>query len=219
MMITDENDSSQNLEGTREDIYEIPFLFCTKCGQDLNHPLYKICEHPLFDAPLCILCYEEIKEKNDAQLNEDESEVDMEEEDEHCHWCFGDDGLTLFLCDNEGCPHQFCSHCIKENFDQDFLDQIENEPTWLCFVCNPTQLTDFKNAIRIGKDQSKLTIIHELQKIENEEEKLEHLSWLLSSVVENIEDSLKMLEESTIAEKENEIRKEILRKSPVKTIR
>jgi hypothetical protein len=196
------------------DIYKVPYLFCCKCGHDLNHPLYKICTHPFLQTPLCVVCFEEIKEE--VEHWNDESN---EEEDENkCHWCFLEDGLTLFLCDND-CSRQFCSGCVEENLGRECLNAINHSSNWMCFSCDPKPLSPFTVAVQTGKDISSLTFLDDLSSIEDEAEIAEKLCSALKAVVLEICESLKKVEPTAIIEKTSEIREEILKSSPNKSFR
>ena len=208
------------------DIYEIPGLLCTRCGHDLNHELYTVCQHPLFPVPLCILCFEDIQESYEQYIGD--NQVFGEE---LCHWCWNEAETALFLCDCQTCPltkkpcdFQFCSRCIEDNLGRESLQKIQKSETWHCFVCDPSQLRMYEEAIVKGREISKLEDLTQLNNnntnsasnaepdLEVTAEKMEHASWILTSIVKQIEESLKMIDPTVISEKENEVRKEFLGK-------
>lgn len=208
-----------------EDIYEIPYLLCTQCGHDLNHPLYTIMQHPVIPVPLCVLCFDETQERYEDRIADtDNNEDDSRNNEDLCSWCLNDAESTLFLCDNpDGCAHQFCSSCIEDNLGSKCLQTIESNDSWLCFVCAPDQLSGFQEAIRIGKGNSRLEELKQLDTDGNtsanatenlQEQKVKKIAEVLSSIVEQQQESLKRLDEEALNQQENEIRKELMKKNP-----
>jgi hypothetical protein len=126
-------------------------LPCVRCGQDLNHPegLYKICTHPMFPAPLCILCSDSVETA--LTVNTDLSSICnccCERENELC--------CDLFLCSNDSaeCPRQFCFDCLERTLGKKVAEEIQDSDEWYCLVCDPSQLDAQKDTLYHCKMQS-----------------------------------------------------------------
>lgn len=65
--------------------------------------------------------------------DEDGSEI-------HCRWCGGIEDGRVFCCSTKSCPFVFCSNCIRFNFSDDLVNEIEKNDDWFCFVCDKNAL-------------------------------------------------------------------------------
>lgn len=120
--------------------YEIEGLYCSLCFHDLHNSSYKICQHPLIEVPLCILCLDTIS----AAFN---CEVDIAD---ICSWC--GEGGELLGCDE--CEHLFCRECISNNLGEaELLKVVESSP-WKCYVCDSSPLDKFHKALKAGEEFS-----------------------------------------------------------------
>jgi hypothetical protein len=130
------------------EVYEVPYLYCTLCNHDLNHPSYLICSHPILGVPLCIICNQEITSSDLFDENIEISDV--------CSWC--GDGGELFMCSNtEGnCERSFCTACLTANLESE-LESIKNNDNWFCLCCNTEPLVRFHKAAEIGSANSMYT--------------------------------------------------------------
>lgn len=126
-------------------------LPCVRCGHDLNHPegIYKICSHPIFPAPLCIICSDSVEAS--LTTNKDPSSI--------CNCCceaYDQLYCDLFLCSNDGaeCPRQFCFDCVERTLGQKVAEEVQDSDEWYCLVCDPSQLDTQKDAVHYCKMKS-----------------------------------------------------------------
>eukprot|EP01038_Epipyxis_sp_PR26KG_P014400 gene14400-19331_t len=201
---------------------ENSFLYCISCDHNLNNCVYNILSHPiLFNSPVCVICYDDIKTKL-----EDPHYLT----DEICSWCLNEDcGEELVLCgdNNSTCKHVFCAFCLKKHLGEQKFSQIKLMDFWVCCACNPSQLQMFENALCYGQENSIYNkdwiYLHgDSINLENEDESMEVIVRgdieRLSIIVQNINESLSMIEQTKLDEKEAEIRQELTRRNTIASV-
>jgi hypothetical protein len=139
-------------------------LYCTLCFHDLNHHAYHIHSHPILDVAVCECCYEDISEiyhhQSDKKLSSSKDPSNpilademMNEESKSetladlCIWCFQDN--DAFLCDK--CNRNVCKACVRDNFYQSTVYDIEATDPWLCYSCNQEPIKHLQTACHQGQ--------------------------------------------------------------------
>jgi hypothetical protein len=184
------------------DTDEIPNLHCTNCFHDLNHHLYDTLQHPILEVPLCILCYDDVRNSME--------ELSDEELEDRCCWCFEFAEQDLFICANEdkGCKSQFCDACIRNNLGEEYLRTIQNNDEWKCFTCDTSQLKKFAKAIADGKSKSVFGKLNN-EVFPSDDEKIEYVLEIFKELITEADEAATKLTLSALDEKEEEIRKEL----------
>ncbi|KAG8234942.1 hypothetical protein J437_LFUL015510 [Ladona fulva] len=103
---------------------------CTACATPMLKEVMtnrNVFFHPILQVLFCKDC-RGFYGDGDFPLDEDNS-------DTYCRWCA--QGGNLYCCSS--CNFVFCRPCIRRNFRQSMLEEIEEED-WNCFVCNPEAL-------------------------------------------------------------------------------
>lgn len=219
-------------------------LYCTICLHEMKHPTYKVCSHPVLLTPLCILCLDQVSERQEEANRTKESPSDDDDstsppstkdiaeegEDERCHWCYNDDDLTLFICgDGTNCKHQFCSDCLQTNLGQEYLNQVEQQDTWICLVCNDQPLESFRYALEYGKKHSIYETLDITPTTEGPEDTpdltvndvhdedlvvAKHIE-ILKNILHDLSEAFKRLESNPLMEVEKKIYQELIDSQPI----
>ncbi|RVE45967.1 hypothetical protein evm_009370 [Chilo suppressalis] len=110
-------------------------LHCTACDRHLgsstrNETRMRV--HPMLRTLVCHTCHT-FYNSGEFEKGDDGSEL-------YCRWC--GQGGQVYCCSD--CPHVFCAKCVKRNFGQPKIKEIENADDWKCFKCNPRCLWDLR---------------------------------------------------------------------------
>lgn len=108
-------------------------IHCTCCNKHIGtavkpDPCNRF-KHPLLNVIVCEKCYL-FYCSGDFEKDKDGSEL-------YCRWC--GQGGQVFCCSK--CPYVFCKKCISRNLGRSTATIIENSDDWLCFGCNPCQIS------------------------------------------------------------------------------
>ncbi|KAJ8976549.1 hypothetical protein NQ317_011813 [Molorchus minor] len=107
-------------------------IHCTACNVHLGSALDAQGNrfvHPLLKVLICKGCYH-FYTSGEFEKDEDGSEL-------YCRWC--GQGGQVICCSS--CEMVFCKKCIRINYGRKKLTEIRDSDEWLCFRCNPLQLT------------------------------------------------------------------------------
>ncbi|VEN40231.1 unnamed protein product [Callosobruchus maculatus] len=110
-------------------------IHCTACNVHLGSALDgqgNRFVHPLLKVLICKNCYY-FYSSGEFERDEDGSEL-------YCRWC--GQGGQVMCCSK--CEMVFCKKCIRINFDRKKIADIRDSDDWLCFRCNPSQITHLK---------------------------------------------------------------------------
>jgi hypothetical protein len=204
-----------------------PDSACTLCSHDLDHYALLVSPHPNIPVPVCFLCLEEVTEKLNCEIDQND----------RCSWCGHCDKGSMFICgDGNSCEHSFCSDCLEENLGAKFVSDLNSEDEdWLCLACNSQQVSHLTVALKacqagsiysrssnsfhaantaecteavvIGKDALPLSLSTEGESIVHEEGVNEDVA-RLKVVLEEGHDALVRLEAQNIAQQKQLIREE-----------
>ena len=197
---------------------EINDLYCTICGQDLNNPIYQICQHPIIPVAVCIICIDVIDSRSN-EIAETEQKISKENGvEDFCSWCMAGEE-TLYLCGlddtSNSCHHAFCRDCLDKNLGESYAKTVDVISSWTCLVCDNAPLTKLTSAMTSGQE---LSIYHESfsnDSVEefNDSEEFEVATDIarLKMILEEGEKAQEMLECDHIYDKEMEIREELFK--------
>lgn len=147
---------SMNNDDCSDDIYEYPFLICSRCNHDLNHPAYRIYKHSDLGTPLCILCNDYVTEVEFSKTNNNDNET-LDSDNEICTWCKDSNCCEFYICgDGTKCSNLFCKDCIENYPNNQLKEEIDNNEEWICLKCNDSKkfLQPYYNAISIFNKSS-----------------------------------------------------------------
>ncbi|XP_077229028.1 protein CHROMATIN REMODELING 20-like isoform X2 [Tasmannia lanceolata] len=112
---------------------------CSVCSEVLRAS--EVHRHPLFEVIICENCKCLMEEKM-QQKDPDCSEC-------YCGWC----GQCNDLISCKSCKKLFCAICIKKNFGEELLSEIQGSG-WHCCCCSPNLLQNFiqeyNKALQVG---------------------------------------------------------------------
>lgn len=201
------NSSSSNDETVQQPMDhdhndDFPNLYCTNCFHDLNHHLYDTLEHPIIHVPLCILCFDDVRNSME--------ELPDEELEDRCSWCFDFAEHDLYMCANEekGCKSQFCDTCIRNNIGDEYLQLVQKNDDWKCFTCDKSQLQKFTKAIAEGKSKSVFGKLYN-EDFDSDEVKIQYVLEIFKELVTEADEAAAKLTLNALDEKDKEIRNEL----------
>ncbi|CAH2092016.1 unnamed protein product [Euphydryas editha] len=110
-------------------------LHCTACDRHLGCSArngIRMRPHPMLRTLVCHTCH--------AFYNSGEFEKGDDGSELYCRWC--GQGGQVYCCSD--CPHVFCAKCIRRNFGNSKIKEIEELDDWKCFKCNNNCLWDLR---------------------------------------------------------------------------